>query len=1751
MKNLLRIILLLPFFISSVLCDNTIKIAIAYDMPPYTFVDDKNNAAGIVIDYWKLWAKKTQTRIEFIPYNWEKSLEAIKNKEVDIHSALFKSKKRAANIHYLDSFFQVSTKIYVYNKKIQKLKDLENKRIAVRKGSYYEHYVKKVFPNTKIITYLNNKDLKKSILNKTTDALIEDSLIIRSNFEEYFFDKKISELDNFKMNNWIYAATSKDDLNFASFVIKGMNLISNDDIRNIEEKWIKNKKLQKIKKKNTFDVLNKEEKEYIKNNPAIKIASIDTWDKLSYYNRAEELIGFHVDLIKQMNLNLNVNLKLEGFSSWNQAYKSVKKGETEALFALSWHKKREEFFFYSEPYRFIPTFLVTRKNNKQIHGVKDLKNKILATTDSSISNSLIQRISPKSKVRHYKDSLYMYNAINQEEADFALIQGRVSNKKIERYNLKIVKVLYFKEGKLHIGVHKKKALVASIINKALKSISKAQMEEIESRWFKTNNKSSIFTKKELKYLRTLPNLVIGVEDLAPIIFSKDKNTMNGIVGDIFKKIQKISGLNLKVEVKPWHELLEKFKNKEIDILPSTFHNKQREKYGLFTQSYLTAPIAIFAKRTRTDIDSFSSLKNKTLIIQKDFSMIEEIKKKFPNINLIESTSIEESIFKVLSGKADAFVALEINTKFTLNNTLITSLKTISQNDISKQKLHIFSQKSNPLLHSILKKSLYTISILDINEIISQWIQVKNVKQRVNIALKRGRNPFVISNDYLKGIEYDLIELILAKSNIVIEASFMKNLGELNQGFRKDNLDLLVSVKVGNPNYYYSDTFITYTNVAISRKEDNLELNKIKDLKDKNITAFEGASKYLQKEYKELFLYKSENYKEVSLQEKQVKLLLDNQTDVLIMDINMFRWHLKKFSSKSINEFTIDYIFNPNNDLKVAFKDQNLRNIFNKNLKKVKETGEYNKIIDNYTKYDIEAKVKINTLIASLLSKSIYNYDIKELNKIINILSSLEYIKKIEVFTNELLANSTALMYKDFMSHDVYYTLKNIPKKIGLIKVYFEEDKLTKASNDLSLIPSIELFENLNSFVDIKKVYQTFNYLKKELLFTKEEQKFIEKHPFIRFSEVNWQPLSIINEGKFEGLIADYMQIIEDKTGISFKYIPYSSWVNILLAFSEGKLDFIPSVSDNKKYNNLGLLTKGYEKFHYSVVMNNEGDFLNDLSDLKGKTVAIPSFYTSYKHIKKYYPSINVIATKNIPNALSLVSKGEADAFIGHEAVSAYYIKNFFSDLKIVGITNEKFVHHFLIQEEHRIFVNIINKVLYNISYDEKQNIRNKWIKNKINTAIDYRIIYQLVFVFLLILIISLYFIAKLRVANFAIKEQKENFETLFRDTSDGLLLYKNGKIIDCNSAALSLLKYTEKKSFLKKELQCHSPTLQPNGENSSVKFMSLVKECFKIGHVSFEWVHLKSTGEHCWLDILLTKIMIDKEYVIHCVWRDISEKKILETKVKRRTQELEEINIELNNTNEDIKKMQLQLVDAEKMASLGSLVAGVSHEINTPIGIGLTSVTYFLEMSTSIKERYKNDLMTQEAFEDFLSTSEELSHLIYKNLKKAAVLIKSFKTVAVDQSSEEKREFYFKEYIEEILNSIHPFTKKTNIVIEVHCSEKLKVNSYPGPFSQVITNLIMNSIIHGFDEKEEGLIIIDIKEKNEQIHIMFKDNGKGIKKENLGKIFDPFFTTNRENGGSGLGLNIIYNIITKTLKGSITCTSIEKKGVVFEIFLNI
>jgi signal transduction histidine kinase len=253
----------------------------------------------------------------------------------------------------------------------------------------------------------------------------------------------------------------------------------------------------------------------------------------------------------------------------------------------------------------------------------------------------------------------------------------------------------------------------------------------------------------------------------------------------------------------------------------------------------------------------------------------------------------------------------------------------------------------------------------------------------------------------------------------------------------------------------------------------------------------------------------------------------------------------------------------------------------------------------------------------------------------------------------------------------------------------------------------------------------------------------------------------------------------------------------------------------------------------------------------------------------------------------------------------------------------------------------------------------------------------------------------------------------------------------------------------------------------------------------------------------------------------------------------------LNTMVNGLARSRDQLVQSEKMASLGSLVAGVSHEINTPVGIGLTGVTHLQELIKDLKRKYESSEMSEEDFNGFLDHASELGHSIELNLNRAASHVRSFKQVAVDQTSEERREFWLREYIDEVLISLRNRTKKTNIKFAVDIDENLRLNSYPGAFSQIITNFVMNSLTHAFTPDCNGNISIIAKKDGSRLLLCYKDDGKGIEMDVVKKIFDPFFTTNREQGGSGLGLNIVHNLVTQRLKGKIICNSTLGKGTEF------
>ncbi len=253
---------------------------------------------------------------------------------------------------------------------------------------------------------------------------------------------------------------------------------------------------------------------------------------------------------------------------------------------------------------------------------------------------------------------------------------------------------------------------------------------------------------------------------------------------------------------------------------------------------------------------------------------------------------------------------------------------------------------------------------------------------------------------------------------------------------------------------------------------------------------------------------------------------------------------------------------------------------------------------------------------------------------------------------------------------------------------------------------------------------------------------------------------------------------------------------------------------------------------------------------------------------------------------------------------------------------------------------------------------------------------------------------------------------------------------------------------------------------------------------------------------------------------------------------------------ETLRRTQTQLAQAEKMASLGTLVAGVAHELNTPIGVAVTAASTLKSRTDIFTQRYAEGGLKKSELEAYIETAKTGADLTLRNLERAADLIQSFKQVAVDQTSDNKRRFKLRSYLEGVITSLEPKWKAARHQVEIECDESIELETYPGAVAQIITNLIENSLLHGFQGfTEEGLMRIVAEKKGERITLTYSDNGRGIPPEVLPRIFDPFFTTKQAQGGTGLGMHIVFNLVTQKLGGEIVAEKTDEIGARFIIHL--
>jgi PAS domain S-box-containing protein len=401
------------------------------------------------------------------------------------------------------------------------------------------------------------------------------------------------------------------------------------------------------------------------------------------------------------------------------------------------------------------------------------------------------------------------------------------------------------------------------------------------------------------------------------------------------------------------------------------------------------------------------------------------------------------------------------------------------------------------------------------------------------------------------------------------------------------------------------------------------------------------------------------------------------------------------------------------------------------------------------------------------------------------------------------------------------------------------------------------------------------------------------------------------------------------------------------------------------------------------------------------------------------------------------------------------------------------------------------------------------------------------------------------------KREEERYKIILQASMDGFaIIDSTGFFVDMNDAYGSIVGYDKSELISRKS---DIVAVKDDASDISWNFEKIRHH----GYWRFETLFRKKSGEIINVEASVYRLNTEDGY--YCVFiRDITERKIneeriksinidLENRVQLRTIELEEKSRILAESLRQLESAQHQLVVSERMAAIGSLVAGVAHEINTPLGVGVTAASFIETSAEKLMREISDVAMDSDKIRSGVRALNESAALLMSNLTKAAELVQGFKQVAVDQTSGEKRKFKLHEYIDNIIQSLHPYTKKFPVKIINDCPEDIEIDTYPGGLSQVITNLINNSIIHAFPVEREEVIRIRVYTADSKLIIEYSDNGKGIPSEIIDKIFDPFFTTRRNEGGSGLGLHIVFKIVNEQMRGDMVCESKQGEGTIFKM----
>ena len=850
---------------------DTLVIAISRNYPPFTLIDANGQAAGMLVDIWRLWSEKTGRRVTFRQSSWADTLYALRNGEADIHSGLFHSAERAEWMAFSRPVYEITSRLYHRTGEVPPA-DLAGKKIGAGFGYYQETFLRKNHPDANVVTFGDDEELIRGLSKGEVEAFLSEDPTVEALLDRMGLRGRITSTGRPLLRNELYFGVRKDDVDLLAEIEAGLDAIEAEQLAAIERRWVLNPEKRFLSVGPVS--LSAGERGWIADNATLRVGTVPQGEALIRVE-AEEPKGYAVDILKRVADKVGLGFEFIHHASSDDVMAAFRAGDIDIVPLAVKTPAQERLMAFTRPHVADPTVMVTR-SAAGLDGIADLDGKSLAVVAASPVRDAIHAGYPEVAVTEVANLPAGLEAVRHARVD-AFIGGRAAIeralKKQPVKGLQVVGPSGIDEAhglKLHLGARKDNAVLLSVLDKGMAALSPDELKALRGRWFSdtapAKSEALSLTDGERAWIAANPRIRVHNEtDWPPFNFAEDGRP-KGFSIDFMDLVAERVGLRVDYVTGPsWNEFLEMMKSGDLDVMLNIVKTPDRQTYMIYTRPYLDNPNTILSRRDKS-YDNLEQLFGKTISVPKGFFYEEILKRDYPQIKLHLVKGSIESMKAVSFGKADAALGELAVFNHLLAQHMMTDLVVsgeVKMGDPEYALLNIAARQDLPLLGSILDKGVKSVGVEEVRAIQRKWLGDTQTAggRRADLGLtdaekawlvehreiRLGVDPayppfdFIAEDGTHSGMAADYVKLIGERLGLTMKLVPDLSWSQVLAGAKAKNIDILPAVTADPQRETYLNftrPHITHPTIIITR-DDFPFISGLQDLGDRPFAMVKG------------------------------------------------------------------------------------------------------------------------------------------------------------------------------------------------------------------------------------------------------------------------------------------------------------------------------------------------------------------------------------------------------------------------------------------------------------------------------------------------------------------------------------------------------------------------------------------------------------------------------------------------------------------------------------------------------------------------------------------------------------------------------------------------------------------------------------------------------------------------------------------------------------------------------------------------